>query len=92
MEGREKSIYADLARRLNGFHVDDFVREYAKAYLDGDRATLRKLQELLLRQEIPSDDFPESGTQDSLTGAPKNPRPHVNSGAVALPVPDENSD
>jgi hypothetical protein len=89
MDGKEKSIYADLARRLNGFPVDDFVREYAKAYFDADRETLRKLQELLLRQEILSDESPDSGTQDSLTGAPRTPRPHLSSGAVAIPEPDE---
>jgi len=34
------------------FPFDDFVREYAKAYFDGDMETIRNLQELLLRQEL----------------------------------------
>jgi hypothetical protein len=92
MDGKSKSIYADLAERLHGFSVDEFVREYARAYFDGDRETLRKLQELLLHQEISNDDSPNSGTQDSMIGVPSKPRPHMNSGAIALPEPDENSD
>jgi hypothetical protein len=83
-EGK-KSIYEDLEGRLNGFPVDDFVREYARAYFDGDRETIRKLQELLLRQEISLDDFPNPDAPDSLKGAPRRPRPHLNSGAVVLP-------
>lgn len=85
MDWAKDSIYGDLARRLNGFQVDDFVREYAKAYLDADTETLKKLQELLLQREISNDDSPDSGEQDSLAGAPLTPRPHLNSGAVAPP-------
>jgi len=92
MNERRKSIYADLEKRLNGFPVDDFVREYAKAYLEADRETIRKLQELLLREEIFSDDSPDSGASDAQTGAPKKPRPGSNSGAVALPEPHQGSD
>ena len=84
-------MYADLKRSLNGFPVDDFVREYARAYFDGERETIRKLQELLLRQEISIDDSPDSAAPDALTGSPLKPGPHLNSGAVALPEPD-NSD
>jgi hypothetical protein len=89
MDEGKKSIYEGLERRLNGFPVDDFVREYAKAYFEADTETIRKLQELLLRQEISIDDFPDSGSPDALTGAPLKPRPHLNSGAVALPEPDK---
>jgi hypothetical protein len=89
MDEGKKSIYGDLARRLKGFPVDDFVREYARAYFDADMETIRKLQELLLRQEISIDNSPDSGAPDSLTGAPLKPRPHLNSGAVALPQPDK---
>jgi hypothetical protein len=90
-EGR-KSIYEYLEKRLNGFPVDDFVREYARAYFDGDRETIRNLQELLLRQELSIDDSPDSGAPDALKGAPLKPRPHLNSGAVALPEPDAAED
>jgi hypothetical protein len=62
---------------------------YAKAYFEGDIETIRKLQGLLLRQEISIDDSPDSGAPDALTGAPLKPRPHLNSGAVALPEPDK---
>ena len=74
---------------MNGFPLDDFVREYAKAYFDADIETIRKLQELLLRQEISIDDSPDSGAPDASNAAPLKPRPHLNSGAVALPEPDE---
>jgi len=74
---------------LNGFPVDEFVREYAKAYLDGDVETIRKLQELLFHREISLDEFPDSGTPDASVGAPRKPRPHLNSGAAALPEPGE---
>jgi hypothetical protein len=92
MDKGKKSIYEDLEKRLNGFPVDDFLREYAKAYFEVDIETIRKLQELLLRQEISIDDFPhssDSGAPDALKGAPLKPRPHLNSGAVALPEPDK---
>jgi hypothetical protein len=52
MDQEKKSIYEDLAKRLNGFPVADFVREYARAYFDGDRETIRKLHELLLRRRF----------------------------------------
>jgi hypothetical protein len=91
MEEGKKSIYECLEKRLNGFPVDDFVREYAKAYFEADIETIRKLQELLLRQEISIDDSADSGAPGTLTGAPIKPSPHLNSGAAALPEPD-NSD
>ena len=65
----------------------DFVREYAKAYFEADIETIRKLQELLLRQEISIDDSADSGAPGTLTGAPIKPSPHLNSGAAALPEP-----
>jgi len=78
-EGR-KSIYADLEKRLNGFPVDDFVREYAKAYLDADVETIQKLQTLILDREVQQgDDGSDSGEPDALRGAPRKPRPHLNS-------------
>jgi hypothetical protein len=92
MNEGKKSIYEDLEKRLNGFPVDDFVREYAKAYFEADIETIRKLQELLLRQEISIDDLshsPDSEAPDALKGAPLKPRPHLNSGAIALPEPDK---
>ena len=89
MDEGKKSIYEDLKKRLNGFPVEVFVREYAKAYFEGDIETIRKLQELLLRQEISIDDFPDSESPDALAGAPLKPRPHLNSGAVASPEPDK---
>jgi hypothetical protein len=91
MGERKKSIY-DLERRLNGLPLDDFVREYAKAYFEADIDTIRKLQQLLLRQEISIDDLshsPDSEAPDALKGAPLKPRPHLNSGAIALPEPDK---
>jgi hypothetical protein len=92
MDEGKKSIYDDLEKRLKGFPVDDFVREYARAYFDGDRETIRNLQELLRRQELSMDDSPDSSAPDALKGAPLKPRPHLNSGAVALPEPDESED
>lgn len=92
MDEGKKSVYEDLKRRLNGFPVDDFVREYARAYFDGNRETIRKLQELLLRQGISLDDFPSTDAPDSFKGAPLKPRPHLNSGAVTLPLPEESED
>jgi hypothetical protein len=89
MDEGKRSIYENLEGRLNGFPVDDFVREYAKAYFEADMETLHKLQELLFRQMISIDDSRDSGPPDALTTAPLKPRPHLNSGAVALPEPDK---
>lgn len=87
-EGR-KSIYADLERRLKGFPVDEFVRAYAKAYLEADRETLQKLQELILGPGVQQGDDPDSSGPDSSIRVPKDPGPHRNSGASALPEPED---
>src|SRR5579863_5699221 len=47
MGEERKRIYEALKRDLRGFPVEDFVREYAKAYFEGDMETIRKLQGLL---------------------------------------------
>jgi hypothetical protein len=39
--------------------------------------------------ELLDDDPSDSGEKDPLVGAPLKPRPHLNSGAIALPEPDE---
>jgi hypothetical protein len=39
--------------------------------------------------ELLDDDPSDSGGRDALVGAPLKPRPHLNSGAIALPEPDE---
>jgi hypothetical protein len=86
-----KSIYDDLKRDLRGFPVDDFVREFAKAYLEGDMETIRKLQGLLTGtspEESPSGGSGGHAAPDAPIGAPRKPWPHLNSGAVALPEPD----
>jgi hypothetical protein len=85
--GKEtRSIYDDLRRDLHGFPVEDFVRAYAKAYLEADVETIRKLQELLLG-DISERSEPDA-PPDAPIGAPIKPRPHLNSGAIALPEPD----
>jgi hypothetical protein len=87
----EKGIYADLRRDLHGFPVEDFVRAYAKAYLEADVETIRKLQELLLG-DISEHGEPDA-PPDAPIGAPTKRRPNLNSGAVALPEPEpEKSD
>jgi hypothetical protein len=90
MSERRKSIYDVLERDLRGFPVDDYVRAYAKAYLEADVETIRKLQELLLGDfsERRGPDTPPDLPPDAPIGAPIKPRPHLNSGAVALPEPD----
>ena len=91
MGEERKSIYDDLKRDLRGFPVEDFVREFAKAYFEGDMETIRKLQGLLTGtspEGSPSGESTGHAASDAPVGAPKKPRPHVNSGAVALPLPD----
>jgi hypothetical protein len=87
MSVEKKSIYDELERDLRGFPVGDYVRAYAMAYLEGDLETIRKLQELLLGDisERSEPDTPPDMPPDAPIGAPKKPRPHLNSGAVALP-------
>ncbi|MGD0938183.1 MAG: hypothetical protein ABR905_00640 [Terracidiphilus sp.] len=87
MDEERKGFYHDLKRDLNGFPAEEFVRAYFKAYLEADVETIRKLQELLLG------DISERGEPDSPPdppiGSPIKPRPHLNSGAIALPEPDK---
>jgi hypothetical protein len=95
MGEERKSIYDDLKRDLHGFPVEGFVREFAKAYFEGDMETIRKLQGLLtgLSSETGTGEGPAGPAApdalDAPVGAPRKPRPHVNSGAVALPEPNE---
>jgi hypothetical protein len=87
MDEERKNFYDDLERDLHGFPVEDFVRAYAKAYLEADRETIRKLQELLLG-DISERSEPDT-PPDAPIGAPLKPRPSMNSGAIALPEPDQ---
>ncbi|MGD0891203.1 MAG: hypothetical protein ABR923_06690 [Terracidiphilus sp.] len=91
MSAEGKFIYDDLERDLRGFPVGDYVRAFAKAYLEGDLETIRKLEELLRGDaaERGEPDTPPGIPPDAPIGAPKKPRPHLNSGAVALPEPDD---
>jgi hypothetical protein len=91
MSGERKYLYEDLERDLRGFPVGDYVRAYAKAYLEGNLETIRKLEELLgdERSERGGIDPSQNMPPDAPIGAPKKPRPHLNSGAVALPEPDD---
>jgi hypothetical protein len=91
MGEERESIYEALKRDLRGFPVEDFVREYAKAFFEGDMETIRKLQGLLTgaSSEADANEGPSwPGDPDAPVGEPRKPRPHVNSGAVALPEPD----
>lgn len=87
MEAERKSIYEDLRHDLHGFPVDDYVRAYAKAYLEADVETIRKLQELLIGDAPEKSDPGAPNEPDAPIGAPIKPRPHQNSGAIALPEP-----
>jgi hypothetical protein len=92
MGEERKSIYEDLKRDLRGFPVEDFVREFAKAYFEGDMETIRKLQGLLTGaspEASPSGGSSGPAAPNAPVGARKKPRPNLNSGAVALPIPDE---
>jgi hypothetical protein len=86
MGEERKGIYDDLKRDLRGFPVEDFVRAYAKAYLEADVETIKKLQELL-RGDMSERSEPDA-PPDAPVGAPIKPRPNLNSGAIALPQPD----
>jgi hypothetical protein len=87
-EGR-KNIYIDLERDLCGYPVEDFVRAYAKAYLEADVETIRKLQQLLIGDASKRTEPGDPSGPDAFIRAPVKPRPHMPSGAVALPEPDE---
>lgn len=89
MSEGKRSIYSDLERVLKGFPVDEFVRAYAKAYLEADLETIQKLQEIILGPDAQHRDDTDSNGPDSLLNAPKKPGPHLNSGAVALPEPKD---
>jgi hypothetical protein len=91
MSSERISIYDDLERDLRGFPVGDYVRAYARAYLEADLETIRKLQELLLGDisERSEPGAPPDMPPDAPIGAPNKPRPHLNSGAVAVPEPDD---
>jgi hypothetical protein len=87
MDEERKGFYDDLKRDLHGFPIEDFVQAYFKAYLEADVETIQKLQELLLG------DISERSEPDpppvAPIGAPTKPRPSLNSGAIALPNPDD---
>jgi hypothetical protein len=85
MDGERKGIYDDLERDLHGFPLGDFVRAYAKAYLEADVETIRKLEGLLLGDISESSE--PGASPDAPVGAPIKPRPNLNSGAIALPEP-----
>jgi hypothetical protein len=91
MGDENKSIYDDLKRDLRGFPVEDFVREFAKAYFEGDMETIRKLQGLLTGtapEGTPSGGSSGPAAPEAPVAARIKPRPGLNSGAVALPLPD----
>ena len=91
MGEERKSIYDGLKRDLRGFHVEEFVREYAIAYFEADMETIMKLQGLLTgsSSETGVNDGPSGpGAPDAPVAKPVRPRPHLNSGAIALPEPD----
>jgi hypothetical protein len=90
MDEERKSIYNDLRRDLCGFPVEDFVRAYFKAYLEADVETIRKLQELLLG-DLSGRSEPDA-PPDAAIGAPIKTPPNMNSGAIALPEPDDSND
>jgi hypothetical protein len=90
MGEERKSIYGELQHKLPVWlSVGDFVRAYAKAYLEADVETIKKLQELLINdEELLLGNASDSSEPDSLVDTPAKPRPHLNSGAIALPEPD----
>jgi hypothetical protein len=47
------------------------------------------LRTMLVRRGFLRDDSSEDDEGDALVGAPIRPRPHLNSGAVALDLPDD---
>jgi hypothetical protein len=90
--GEGKNIYDDLKRDLRGFPVEDFVRAYAKAYFEADVDSLKRLR-ALLGEEYKETGHPDAASPDAPVRSPLQPRPNLNSGAVALPMPQpKNSD
>ena len=91
MSAQEKSLYENLERDLHGFPVGDYVRAFALAYLEGDLETIRKLEGLLVGDgsELSEPEAPPDISPDAPKGAPRQPRPHLNSGADVLPQPDD---
>ena len=87
MDGERKNIYEDLERDLCGYPVEEFVRAYAKAYLEADVETIRKLKKLL-PGELSEQSGPDA-PPDAPVDAPTKPRPNLNSGAIALPEPEK---
>jgi Arc/MetJ-type ribon-helix-helix transcriptional regulator len=60
--------------------------EKRKSLSEHIRSAVRKMME---RRGFLRDDSPEDDDGDVLVGAPIRPRPHLNSGAVALELPDD---
>jgi hypothetical protein len=89
MGEKRKNIYENLQRKLGRYPDDDFVRAYAKAYLEADVETIRKLQEFLVSVTAENSEPEDLSGPDAYVGAPIQPRPHLNSGAIALPEPYE---
>jgi len=52
---------------------------------------IMELEDLRSELEFLRDDSPDSDEPDAFVGAPLNPPPHLNSGAIELPEPDESS-
>jgi hypothetical protein len=44
---------------------------------------------MLIERGFVRDDSPDFDEPDAFVGAPNKPRPHLNSGAVAPPEPDD---
>jgi hypothetical protein len=90
MGEERESIYDDLKRHLRGFPVEEFAREYAKAYFEAEIETINKLQALLTgvsSEASASEGSTGPAAPDAPVGQPVRPRPSLNSGAVALPEP-----
>jgi hypothetical protein len=63
------------------------MNDKRKSLFDHIRSAVRTMMERrgFLRDDSPEDDE----DRDALVGAPIRPRPHLNSGAVALELPDD---
>jgi hypothetical protein len=62
------------------------MNEERKSLFDRIRSAARTM---LVQRGFLRDDSPEDDEGDVLVGAPIRPRPHLNSGAVALELPDD---